>query len=50
MEMSINDDYKTHNLVDFSFDQNYYKFIGIVLTNQDKHIQIFFNKLILQEH
>ena len=38
MEMSINDDYKTQNLLDSSFDQNYYKLVGTALINQDKQI------------
>ena len=38
MEMSINDDYKTQNLLDSSFDQNYYKLVDTALINQDKQI------------
>ena len=31
IEMSKNDDYTTGNLLDFSYHQNFYKLIGIVL-------------------
>ena len=34
IEMSRNDDYATGNLLDFSYHQNYYKFIGIDLSRQ----------------
>ena len=43
--MLRNDDYKTGNLLDYLYHQNYYKFIGIDLSN--KQIQVFLNKLIL---
>ena len=32
--MSRNDDYKTGNLLEFSYHQNYYKLIGIELSRQ----------------
>ena len=32
--MSRNDDYTTWNLLDFSYHQNYYKFISIDLSRQ----------------
>ena len=31
IEMSKNDDYTTGNLLDFSYHQNFYKLVGIVL-------------------
>ena len=34
IEMSRNDDYTTWNLLDFSYHQNYYKFISIDLSRQ----------------
>ena len=32
--MSRNDDYRARNLSDFSYHQNYYKFIGVDLSRQ----------------
>ena len=48
IKMSRNDDYTTGNLMDYLHHQNYCKLIGI--DNQDKEIQIFLHKLILQEN
>ena len=44
-EMSRNNDYTTRNLLDYSYHQNYYKFIGIDLSKQTNtfiHQQINF--------
>ena len=46
-EISRNDNSITGNLLDYLSHQNYYKLIGIDLSRQ---IQIFLNKLILQEN
>ena len=44
VEMSRNDDYKTGHPLDYLYDQNYCKLIGINLSKQT--IRAFLNKLI----
>ena len=46
--MSINNDYTTGNLLNFSYHQNCYKLIGIDLSRQK--IRAILNKLILQKN
>ena len=48
IEMSRNNRYTIRNLLDYSYYQNYYKFI--VWTYQGKEIQVFLNKLISQKN
>ena len=42
IEMSRNNDYRTGNLLDYLYHQNYYKLISI-----DSQIRVFLNTLIL---
>ena len=49
IEMPKKDDYATGNLLDYLYHQKYYKLIGNDLSRK-KQIQIFLNKLILQEN
>ena len=49
VEMSKNDDYATGNLLDYLYHQNIYK-NALVLNYQDKKMQVFLIKLILQEN
>ena len=48
IEMFRNDDYTTGNLLDCLYHENYYKLIAVIY--QDKKIQLFLSKLILQEN
>ena len=48
IEMSKNDIYTTENLLGFSYHQNCYK--SLVQIYQDKQMQVFLNKLILQKN
>ena len=41
IEMSINDYYITRNLLDYVYHQNYYKLIGIDLSQQQQNTSIF---------
>ena len=46
--MSINDDYTTGNILDYLYDQKYFKLITIDLSR--KKMPIFLKKTILEEN